>query len=94
MNTLPIPAAASASPLRQRLIADMTMRRFSSATQRNYIRDVRRLASFLGRPPDTANVEDLRRFQFAVEKAGLGAALLLRPYDRPADLAHKLVRLP
>ena len=42
--------AVPVSPLRQRLIDDMTMRRFSQETQRNYIRDVGRFASFLGRP--------------------------------------------
>ena len=31
---------AAISPLRQRLIDDMNMRRFSRETQRNYIRDV------------------------------------------------------
>ena len=40
------------SPLRQRLIDDMTMRRFSRETQRNYLRDVGRFATFLGRSPD------------------------------------------
>jgi hypothetical protein len=62
MTTSIIPAG-SVSPLRQRLITDMTMRRFSAETQRNYLHDVRRLASFLGRSPDTASVEDLRRLQ-------------------------------
>ncbi len=37
--TMPIPSAPI-SPLRQRLIEDMNMRRFSRETQRNYIRDV------------------------------------------------------
>jgi len=37
------------SPLRQRLIDDMNMRRFSRATQHNYIRDVGRFATFLAR---------------------------------------------
>ena len=44
-------AAAPISPLRQRLIDDMTMRRFSRETQRNYIRDVGRFATFMGRSP-------------------------------------------
>ncbi|MBB4279580.1 hypothetical protein GGE12_007399, partial [Rhizobium mongolense] len=35
---------ASVSPLRQRLIDDMNMRRFSRETQRNYLRDIGRLA--------------------------------------------------
>ena len=42
------------SPLRQRLIDDMNMRHFSMATQRNYIRDIGRFATFLGRSPETA----------------------------------------
>lgn len=54
---------APISPLRQRLIDDMNMRRFSGETQRNYLRDIGRLATFLGRSPDTATTDDLRRFQ-------------------------------
>jgi integrase/recombinase XerD len=49
---------AAISPLRQRLIDDMNMRRFSRETQRNYIRDVGRFATFLGRSPDTATADD------------------------------------
>ncbi|WP_244491996.1 phage integrase N-terminal SAM-like domain-containing protein [Aureimonas sp. AU12] len=92
--TTSIILAATVSPLRQRLIADMTMRRVSAETLRNYLRHVGRLASFLGRSPDTASAEDLRRFQIAQQETGfgeptmkrhrLGAALLLRPHDRPA----------
>jgi hypothetical protein len=48
------------SPLRQRLIDDMNMRHFSMATQRNYIRDIGRFATFLRRPPDTATADDVR----------------------------------
>ena len=51
---------APISPLRQRLIDDMNIRRFSRETQRNYIRDVGRIATFLGRSPDTATVDDMR----------------------------------
>jgi len=47
------------SPLRQRLIDDMTMRRFSKETQRNYLRDVGRFATWLGRSPHTASAEDI-----------------------------------
>ena len=49
ITTLPV---TPISPLRRRLIEDMNMRRFSRATQRNYIRDVGRLATFLRRPPE------------------------------------------
>jgi integrase/recombinase XerD len=51
------------SPLRQRMIDDMTARRFSEDTQRDYVRNVRNFTAFLGRSPDTATSDDLRRFQ-------------------------------
>ena len=51
------------TPLRQRMIEDMSVRRFTPATQRQYIRAVKRLAAFLGRIPDTATPEELRSFQ-------------------------------
>ena len=99
--TLPV---APTSPLRQRLIEDMNMRRFAMATQRNYIRDVSRFATFLGRPPDTASAEDVRRFQIEQRDAGVPAPTMnsivaaLRFFfahtlDRP-DLARKLYRVP
>ena len=91
------------SPLRQRLIDDMNMRRFSRETQRNYLRDVGRFATFLGRSPDTATADDLRRFQIEQQEAGVPAPTMnsivsaLRFFfthtiDRP-DLARKLVRV-
>ena len=61
----------SVSPLRQKLIDDMTMRHFSVATQRNYIRDVGCFASVLRPPPDTATTEDVRQFQLAQSQAGV-----------------------
>ncbi len=60
-TTMTVPAAAISS-LRQRLIEDMNMRRFSRATQRNYVRDVGRFATFLGQSPDAATADDVRRF--------------------------------
>jgi site-specific recombinase XerD len=91
------------SPLRQRLIDDMNMRRFSGETQRNYIRDVGRFAAFLGRSPDTATAEDIRRFQVDQQETGVPVPTMnsivsaLRFFfthtvDRP-DLARKLVRI-
>ena len=70
-TTLP---AAPISALRQRLLEDMNMRRFSRATQHNYVRDVGRFATFLGRPPDTATADDLRRFQVEQRDAGIAEA--------------------
>src|SRR5271165_925094 len=51
------------SPLRRRLIDDITARRFSEDTKKDYVRNVRKFADFLGRSPNTATSEDLRRFQ-------------------------------
>ena len=45
------------------MIDDMRARRFSEDTQKDYVRNVRNFAAFLGRSPDTATKEDLRRFQ-------------------------------
>lgn len=51
------------SPLRRRMIEDMSLRHFGEKTQQDYIRAVKNLTIFLGRSPDTATAEDLRRFQ-------------------------------
>lgn len=66
----------SVSPLRQRMIEDMCMRRMQDRTQEAYIRGVRRLARFLGRSPDTATAEDLRRFQLHLVRAGVSPITL------------------
>ena len=57
------PSTPGVTPLRQRMLDDMRMRKLDEKTQTSYIRAVRKLAAFLGRSPDTATVEDLRRFQ-------------------------------
>jgi integrase/recombinase XerD len=59
------------SPLRQRMLDDMNMRRFTLDTQRDYIRAVKKLAAFLGRSPDTATAEDLRAFQLHLTETGV-----------------------
>jgi site-specific recombinase XerD len=59
------------SPLRRRMIEDMTVRNFTADTQRDYIRAVKKLAAFLGRSPDTATREDLRRFQLDLTENGV-----------------------
>jgi site-specific recombinase XerD len=60
------------SPLRQRLIDDMTIRKLGPKTQAGYIRAVKNFAAFLGRSPDQANVEDIRRYQLHLASSGLG----------------------
>ncbi len=90
------------SPLRQRLLDDMAMRRFGPETQRNYLRDVGRFATWLGRSPHTASAEDVRQFQIDQQQAGVPVPTMnsivsaLRFFftetlDRP-DLARKLIR--
>jgi len=62
--------AHGVTPLRQRMIDDMRMRKLQEQTQAGYIRAVRQLAAFLQRSPDTATVEDLRRFQLHLVDGG------------------------
>ena len=61
----------SISPLRQRMIDDMRMRKFNPKTQSDYIRAVRNFTKYLGRSPDTATVEDLRNYQLHLVDAGI-----------------------
>jgi site-specific recombinase XerD len=58
------------APLRQRMLDDMRMRKLEPKTRAGYIRAVRSLTAFLGRSPDTATVEELRRFQLHMVDRG------------------------
>src|ERR1700685_2931914 len=51
------------SPLRPRMIEDMTARHFAEEAQKAYILYVKNNRAFLGLQPDTATAEDLRLFQ-------------------------------
>jgi len=53
------------------MIDDMTLRKLSPKTQDAYIRSVIKLTRFLGRSPDAASPEDLRRFQLHLSRAGV-----------------------
>src|ERR1700682_264919 len=92
------------SPLRQRMLDDMSVRKFKADTQREYIRAVKRLAAFLGRSPDSAIREELRSFQLHLTEARCaapdhqrdrdGAPVLLQGDARPAgDNASSGLRL-
>jgi len=61
------------SPLLQRMIDDMTARRFKEKVQKDYARHVDRFTNFLGRSPDTATSEDVRLFQLHLAKQPFGA---------------------
>ena len=64
----------SISPLRRRMIEDMEVRGFTACTQRGYIAAVQNFTAFLGRAPDQADKEDLRRFQHHMRTQGASAA--------------------
>jgi len=92
------------SPMRARMIEDMTMRGFKEDTRRDYVRHVRAFAAFIGRSPDTATAEDLRLFQLHQTQSGIqppsinSAVSALRFFftvtlDRP-DLARRLTVVP
>lgn len=90
------------SDLRRRMLQDMTNRNFGAKTQHDYIRHIETFAKFLGRAPDTATGDDLRRFQS--DQIGQGAQpskmntqasalrFLLSITCGRADLAHQIAR--
>lgn len=64
------------SPLRQRMIEDMKVRRLSSGTQIAYIRAVKRFSDHLGCSPNKATAEDLRLFQLHLSTTGTSAGTI------------------
>jgi len=62
------------NPLRQRMLDAMVVRNFSDKTRHDYIRHVKGFATFLGRSPDTASADDLRRFQLHQRQNGVQPA--------------------
>src|SRR5450631_4019479 len=64
-------SAKPISPLRRRMIEDMSVRKFGEKTQHDYIRHIENFAKFLGRSPDTATGEDLRRYQVHQTETGV-----------------------
>ena len=98
------PSQPPVSPLRARMIEDMTVHGFNERTRSHYVRHMRAFAAFLGRSPDTATAEDLRLFQLHQTRSGLqppsinSAVSALRFFftvtlDRP-DLARRLTVVP
>src|SRR5215813_4196556 len=64
------------SPLRRRMIEDMSLRKFGEKTQHDYIGYVKTFSTFLGRSPATATPEDLRRYQVQQSQSGLSPATI------------------
>jgi integrase/recombinase XerD len=99
-------SAKPISPLRRRMIEDMTLRGFGEKVQKDYIRHVKNFTIFLGRSPDTADGEDLRAFQLHQRQQGVqpptmnGATAALRFFftttcNRPEMARHlRLVKQP
>jgi len=91
------------SPLRQRMIEDMIARQLGLHSQRSHIYSCKRFAAFLKRSPDTATVEDIRRFQLYLAETGTsicnrnrimtGLRFLFRVTLRRLDLAAEIYHL-
>src|SRR5262244_3726646 len=89
--------------LRQRMIEDMNARKLGSHTQTGHIRSCKRFAAFLARSPNTATVEDIRRFQLHLAETGMsicnrnrimtGVKFLFRVTLRRLDLAAEIYHL-
>jgi site-specific recombinase XerD len=59
------------SPLRRRMIEDMTVRNLSPATQRSYVHAVAKFGRFFGRSPEKLDLEDVRAFQVHLVASGM-----------------------
>jgi len=66
----------SISPLRQRMIDDMRLRKLSPKTQAAYLRSVLRFTRFFSRSPDLASSEDLRAFQLHLVEEGTSSTTI------------------
>ena len=62
---------AHISPLRRRMIDDMTIRNLSPATQRSYLHAVSKFSRHFGRSPDTLGLEEVRDFQVHLVAKGV-----------------------
>ena len=91
------------TPLRQRMIEDMSARKLCVGTQSGHIRSCKRFAAFLKRSPITASLEDIRRFQLHLADTGVsicnrnrimtGLRFLFRVTLRRLDLAEEIYHI-
>ena len=91
------------TPLRQRMIEDMTSRKLGAHTQRGHVYSCKRFAAFLKRSPETATCEDIRLFQLHLAEKGMsicnrnrimtGVRFLFRVTLRRLDLAAEIYHL-
>ncbi len=93
----------SATPLRQRMTEDMAARKLGRHSQRSHLSSCKRFAAFLGRSPETATADDIRRFQLFLIESGVsicnrnrimtGVRFLFRVTLRRHDLAAEIYHL-
>ncbi len=62
---------AEMSPLRRRMIEDMTIRNLSPATQQSYLQAISKFSQYFGRSPDRLGLEDVRAFQVHLASKGV-----------------------
>ena len=67
---------AQMSPLRRRMIEDMTIRNLSPATQQSYVHAVSKFSQYFGRSPDRLGLEDVRAYQVHLASKGVAWASL------------------
>src|SRR5207302_8075716 len=87
-------STTSVSPLRQRMIEDMSLRNLAPRTQEAYIRGCKKLAAFLRRTPDTATAEDIRLFQLHLAEQGVSICTRNRTMIGIAFLFRVTLRRP
>jgi FCD domain-containing protein/integrase-like protein len=91
------------TPLRERMIEDMSARKLGTHSQRSHIYSCKQFAAFLKRSPETATCEDIRRFQLHLAGSGTticnrnrimtGLRFLFRVTLRRLDLAAEIYHL-
>ena len=87
-------SVTTVSPLRQRMIEDMSLRNLAPRTQEAYIRGCKKLAAFLRRSPETATSEDIRRFQLHLAEQGVSICTRNRTMTGVGFLFRATLRRP
>jgi len=79
------------------MIDDVTIRKFAAKTQHDYVQRIKNFAAFVGRSPDTATFEDVRRYQLHLATSGVGVPTInqtvstLRFFFRVTLRRHEIV---
>jgi integrase/recombinase XerD len=91
------------TPLRARMIVDMSGRNLGPASQSSHLRACKRFAAWLGRSPETAKPDDVKYFQQHLVESGTsictrnqtmtGVKFLLRVTLRRHDLVAEIFHL-